>query len=116
MSLFTSPLILRLPRSIGGRIVLKRMRNFGIDTVEMHSGRLHHDFAVHLDKSMRMFRRELLEKLEATVAAIEAALTKGGTLARSRCEVSEERDRDLAEAGKRLDEIKVSVATQLFRI
>lgn len=116
MNLFTSSLILRLPRSIGGRIVLERMRKYGSDTVEMHSGRLHHDFAVRLDKSMRMFRRELLEKLEATVTAIEAALTKGGTLARSRGEASEQRDRDLAQAGKRLDEIKASIATQPFRM
>ncbi len=80
LKIFTSSVILSLPRFIGNRLILNRMREQVRETIEMQSGRVRYDFSVRLDKSVQAFRREMLRRIEATVEGIEAALHKGTQL------------------------------------
>lgn len=77
LKLITSSLILALPKFIGARLILRNTLRYAAECVEMQSGRLRHDFAVRFDSGLREFSREMTEKLEATAAGIDAAITKG---------------------------------------
>ncbi len=77
MKLFTSSLLLALPKFIGDRMLLKKMREYAVDCVEVQSGRLRHDFAQRLEKSAKTFNREMTARLETTAMSIEAAMAKG---------------------------------------
>lgn len=104
--IFTSSVILALPRFISDRLILKRMKEHVQETVEMQSGRVRHDFSVRLDKSVQAFRREMLRRIEATVESIEAALQKGTRLRQVGETEFVSRGRSLQEAVEKLDNIQ----------
>ncbi len=106
LKIFTSSIILALPRFISDRLILKRMKEHVQETIEMQSGRVRHDFAVRLDKSVRAFRREMLRRIEATVESIEAALQKGTQLRQAGKTEFASRGRSLQEAVEGLENIR----------
>ncbi len=69
-----------LPRSLGGPLLLRRMRGFVQEYAEKQSGRVRHDFAQRLERSAQAFKAAMLERVEATVAGVEAAVSKGTQL------------------------------------
>ena len=66
-----------LPGMFSRPLILRRSRRRAADLVDMQSGRLRHDFEEHVRQAARDFRREMLERIGATVAGIEAAIEKG---------------------------------------
>ncbi len=106
LKILTSSVILALPRFLSDRLILKRMKEHVQETVEMQSGRVRHDFAVRLDKSVRAFRREMLRRIEATVESIEAALQKGTQLRQAGETEFVSRGRSLQEAAEKLENIR----------
>lgn len=109
MKIFTSSVILALPKFISDRLILKRMKEHIQETIEMQSGRVRHDFSVRLDKSVQTFRREMLRRIEATVESIEAALQKGTELRQAGETEFVTRSRRLQETAEKLESIRLRI-------
>ncbi|MGO9612328.1 MAG: dynamin family protein [Dissulfurispiraceae bacterium] len=77
LELLVSSLTFSLPKFIGEKIVLKKMKEFLHQVINMQSGRIHYDFAERLDKSKLDFRWEMLQRIEATIEGIGTAIDKG---------------------------------------
>jgi GTP-binding protein EngB required for normal cell division len=73
----TSSIVLALPKLIGDRIVIARMRKLALDLVDMQAGRIRYDIEERLKKNLREFCRQLLSRIEATVSGIEMAVESG---------------------------------------
>ena len=94
LQMLSQTLVRLLPGTLGHPMILRHACARADELVDMQSGRLRHDFEERIRKSAQGFRREMYERIEATVAGIEAAIEKGrqvrsrseGEVA-SRCEV-----------------------------
>lgn len=75
--MLASSLTFALPKFIGDRIILKKMREYMLEVIDMQSGRVRYDFAERLDKSKLDFRWEMLQRIEATIEGISTAIEKG---------------------------------------
>lgn len=73
-------LVLALPRVVGHRLILRDGRRRAAHLVEMHAGRLRYDFEERIKKNIKDFRRELLERVEATIEGLQIAIEKGSAL------------------------------------
>lgn len=71
-------------RMANRRILLQRKEHM-LQTIDMQAGRIRYDFVERLDKSKKRFRREMLDRIDATVTGIDAAVSKGMSI-RSRGE------------------------------
>jgi GTP-binding protein EngB required for normal cell division len=93
LMMLTDRFVQMLPGAIGHPIILRHARQRAVDLTEMQSGRLRHDFEERIKKSVHDFRREMLERIEATVTSIETAIDKGRALRmRSEDEAAARRD------------------------
>jgi|GEM_PF-87490 len=77
LELLVSSLTFSLPKFIGEKIILKKMKEFLHQVIDMQSGRIRYDFAERLDKSKLDFRWEMLKRIEATIEGISTAIDKG---------------------------------------
>jgi predicted GTPase len=75
-------LLLLLPKAIAAPRVRDRVAQMAVDLVETQAGRVRHSFEERLKESMLAFRREMLARMEATVAGIEGAIASGVELRR----------------------------------
>lgn len=104
LEMIASSLTLALPKFIGDRIILKKMKEYFLQVIDVQSGRVRYDFAERMDKSKLEFRWEMLQKIEATIEGIESAIKKGMEQ-RSRADKEvEERKQVLMEMSQRLNE------------
>jgi ribosome biogenesis GTPase A len=92
IEIVASSLTLALPKFFGDRIILKRMREYLIRTIDLQLGRSGSDFEERVQKSKLDFRWEMLRKIEATIEGIGTAVEKG-MRQRSRSEGEVERRR-----------------------
>ncbi|GAB4413397.1 MAG: hypothetical protein OHK0032_09460 [Thermodesulfovibrionales bacterium] len=105
LEMLAGTLTLALPKFIGERIILKKMKEYLHQVIDIQSGRLRYDFAERLDKSKLDFRWEMVQRIDATIEGIETAIKKGMEQ-RSRGEKEvEEREQVLMEMSQRLNEI-----------
>ena len=104
--LLLSILTLLLPKFIGEKIILKKMEEYLERAISMQLSRIGYDFEKRLDKSKLDFRWEMLQRIEATIEGISAAVEKGMTQrAKGEKEVGERKE-ELSETSQKLDEIK----------
>jgi GTP-binding protein EngB required for normal cell division len=75
-------LVLALPKVIGHRIVIARMRKLAVDLVDMQAGRIRYDLEERLKENLRGFSRQLLGRFDATIDSIETAVETGLALRR----------------------------------
>jgi len=80
LRMLTASFVTMLPGALGHPLILRHARGRAADLAEIQSGRLRHDFEERIKKSVHDFRREMLERIEATIAGIEAAIDKGRAL------------------------------------
>ncbi len=73
----TTSLLLALPKLLGDSLVFRQGVKYGRELADTQAGRVRYNFAQRLDKSMRDFKSAMLERLDATLAGIEAAVKKG---------------------------------------
>lgn len=76
LSLLSSSLVLALPKVLGARLVLDRVRRHALESIEMHAGRLRSDFSQRLDKALTSFRHEVAGKVDGAIEGIERAVAK----------------------------------------
>jgi len=106
LAIVASSLTLALPKFFGDKIILNKMREYLVRVVDMQAGRLGSDFEERLDKSKLAFRWDMLQKIDAAIEGIAAAIEKGMTQrSKSEHEVRK-RTQALAETMRQLDEIK----------
>lgn len=105
LEMLASSLTLVLPKFIGDRIIMKKMKEYLLQVIDVQSGRVRYDFAERLDKSKLEFRWEILQRIEATIEGISTAIEKGMNQ-RSRGEKEvEERKQVLLKISEKLNEI-----------
>ncbi|MDA8156739.1 MAG: dynamin family protein [Actinomycetota bacterium] len=113
LEMLTSSLTLALPKFIAEKLILRKMKAYLSQVIDIQSGRAHHDFSERLDKSKLDFRWEMLQKIEATMEGISAAIQTGiSRRAKGEEEVSRRKEaialasEKLKEIGGKLDAIK----------
>ncbi|MEW6570746.1 MAG: dynamin family protein [Nitrospirota bacterium] len=97
---------LSLPKFVGDKIILKKMKDYLHEMIDTQSGRVRFDFAERLDKSKLDFRWEMFERIEATIEGISKAIQKGLSQKSKGEHAVEERKAVLIENEKKMDEIK----------
>ncbi len=109
LELIASSLTFSLPRFIGEKIIIRKMREFLHQVIDMQSGRVRFDFAERLDRSRLDFRREMTGRIEATIEGIGAAIEKGISQRSRSQKEAEERKAKASDVLKRLDGIKAGL-------
>jgi GTP-binding protein EngB required for normal cell division len=106
LRMLTDSLVTMLPGVLGHPMILRHARGRAAELAEIQSGRLRHDFEERIKKSVHDFRREMLERIEATIAGIEAAIDKGRALRMKGESEAASRQAELAAALARIDELE----------
>ncbi len=109
-AIIASTLTLALPKFIGDKIVLKKMKEYLQRVVTTQAARAGNDFEERLDKSKLDFRWEMFQKIDATIAGIASAIEKGMMQRSKGAQEVELRKRMLAETTGKLEEIKSRLA------
>jgi hypothetical protein len=99
-----------LPKFIGDRIILNKMKEYLIRVVDMQLGRQGSDFEERLNKSKLDFRWEMLQKIEAAMEGMSAAIEKGSKQRSKGEQEVEARKQALAQTVERLDIISAKLA------
>ncbi len=115
LQIITSSLILALPKWIGDQLILKAVRKYGNDMVEMQAGRVRYDFSQRLDKSLHAFKATLLARIDTTLASIESAVHKGAEMRADNTQVASERSRDLDATLQVMDDVACRLGKILER-
>lgn len=106
LEVLSKSLTLTLPKFVGDKIILKKMREYLHEMIDTQSGRVRFDFAERLDKSKLDFRWEMYERIEATIKGITSAIEKGLNQKAKGEKAVEERKAVLIENEKRMNEVK----------
>ncbi len=106
IEIVSSSLTLALPKFIGDRIILKKMQEYLIRAIDLQLGRSGNDFEERIQKSKLDFRWEMLQRIEATIGGISAAIEKGITRRNRGGTEVEERQKLLSEAADKLEGVK----------
>ena len=80
LMLLTNSLIRILPGFLGHPLILRQAQQRAAELADMQSGRLRYDLEERIKQSLQIFRRDIRERMDTTVAAIESAIEKGRTL------------------------------------
>ncbi len=109
IEILASTITLALPKFIGDRLILKKMKEFLNKAVSMQCGRIGYDFERRLDKSRLDFRWEMLRRIDATIEGISASLEKGITLRAKSEQDIQARKNELDKIIKKLNQIKAGL-------
>ncbi len=109
-AIIASTLTLALPKFIGDKIILRKMKEYLQRVVTMQAARAGNDFEERLDKSKLDFRWEMFQKIDATIEGLASAIEKGMTQRSKGSQEVEARKRTLAETTRKLDGIKSRLA------
>jgi len=77
LSMLGASLVPLLPRFIGAPVVRRRLTEHAVELVDKQAGRVRHDFEQRLRETALVFRREMHGRTQATIDAIEHAITAG---------------------------------------
>jgi small GTP-binding protein len=106
IEILASTITLALPKFIGDKLVLKKMKEYLHKAVTMQCGRIGYDFERRLDKSRLDFRWVMLRRINETIEGISAAIEKGMTQRTKSEQDVRERKHELAETSRMLNDIK----------
>lgn len=102
---------LSLPKFVGDKIILKKMKDYLLEMLDTQGGRVRYDFVERLDKSKLDFRWEMFERIEATIKGISSAIEKGMNQKSKGEKAVEERKAALLETQDRMDVIRDKLVT-----
>jgi GTPase SAR1 family protein len=106
LEIIASSLTLSLPKFIGEKIIIKRMKEYLHRVITMQLCRIGSDFEERLNKSKLDFRWEMLLRIEATIEGISTAIEKGIAQRSKGEKEATERKHEVAAIMARLDETK----------
>ena len=111
LEIITSSLAFSLPKFIGKKIIIKKMKEYLRRVITMQLCRIGSDFEERLNKSKLDFRWEMLQRIEATREGIGAAIEKG-IMQRSKSEKEATKRRNqVSDILARLNDIRDSLMT-----
>jgi len=116
IEIVTSSLTLLLPKFIGEKIILKKVREYLQRVIDIQTARAGSDFEQRLNKSKLDFRWEMFQRIDATLEGISKAIEKGMSQKSKGEKAVEERKAMLLETEIRMNEIKdklVSIRQQV---
>lgn len=102
----TTSFTLSLPKFLGDKIILKKMREYMLEMIDTQGGRVRYDFAERLDKCKLDFRWEMRQRIEATIEGISTAIEKGMSQKTKGEHAVEERKIVLLESERKMNEIR----------
>jgi 23S rRNA maturation-related 3'-5' exoribonuclease YhaM len=102
---------LSLPKFVGDKIILKKMKDYLLEMLDTQGGRVRYDFVERLDKSKLDFRWEMFERIEATIKGISSAIEKGMNQKSKGEKAVEERKAALLETQDIMDVIRDKLIT-----
>ena len=105
LRIMTTSLLHALPKFLGDGLVLKEALKYGRELADTQAGRVRHDFAQRLDKSMRSFKLAMLARIDATLAGIAAAVEQGLVLDTANTDAAKMRGLELDAILARLDHL-----------
>ena len=73
----TTSIPLLLPRTIGRPLIVRQAKRYGKELADTQAGRIRYDFSRRLECAMSDFRTAMMERLSATIEAIQQAVTTG---------------------------------------
>jgi GTPase Era involved in 16S rRNA processing len=106
IEIVASSLTLLLPKFIGERIILKKVKEYLQRVIDRHTARVGCDFEERLDKSKLDFRWEMRLRIEATSEGISTAIDKGMTQRTRGEKEANERKSQLSQFLSQLDGVK----------
>ena len=106
IEIVASSLTLLLPKFIGEKIILKKVKEYLHRVIDMQTAKVGCDFEERLGKSKLDFRWEMFERIEATIEGISKAIEKGMSQKSKGEEAVEEQKAVLVEAEKRMNGVK----------
>ncbi len=106
LEIITSSLTLSLPKFIGEKIIMRKMKEYLQRVITMQLCRIGSDFEERLDKSKLDFRWEMLKRIEATIKGISAAIEKGVTQRSMSEKEAIERKNEVAEILQKIDAVR----------
>jgi len=106
IAIVASSLTLLLPKFIGEKIILKKVKEYLNRVIDVHTAKVGCDFEERLNKSKLDFRWEMFQRIEATLEGISKAIEKGMSQKSRGEEAVEEQKAILIEAEKKMNEIK----------
>ena len=106
IEIVASSLTLLLPKFLGERIILKKVKEYLHRVIDVQTAKVGCDFEERLDKSKLTFRWEMFQRIEATLEGISKAIEKGMSMKDKGEQAFEERKAVLIETEKRMNEIK----------
>lgn len=77
LGIFSSSIILALPRNLGAPLTLRRFKSRARELIELHAGRLRSDIEDRLHRSVEAFRTRLFASTQGTLGRIEEAIGRG---------------------------------------
>jgi hypothetical protein len=106
IEIVTSSLTLLLPKFIGEKIILKKIKEYLQRVIDIQTARVGCDFEDRLNKSKLDFRWEMFQRIDATIEGIAKAIEKGINQKAKGEKAVEERKALLSETEKKMNEIK----------
>ncbi len=106
LEIITSSLTLSLPKFIGEKIIIKKMKEYLQRVITRQLCRIGSDFEERLDRSKLDFRWEMLQRIEATIEGIGAAIEKGVTQRSMSEKEANERKNEVAEILRKIDAVR----------
>ncbi|MGH8113060.1 MAG: dynamin family protein [Rhodanobacteraceae bacterium] len=100
-----------VPGAFGRALLLKRARRRTAELVDTQSGRVHYDIAQRVDGATQAARRDLLRRLDATIASVEAAIDRGRALKSRGEDVVAERRQDIESQLARIEALTAHALT-----
>jgi hypothetical protein len=97
---------LLLPKFIGDKIILKKMKEYLCRVIDLHTAKVGYDFEKKLDKGKLDFRWEMRCRIEATIEGIRTAIDKGITQRSGGEKEAIERKSQISQILARLDGVK----------
>ena len=109
IEIVTTSLTLLLPKFIGEKIILKKVKEYLQRVIDIQTARVGCDFEERLNKSKLDFRWEMFQRIDATTEGISKAIEKGISEKSKGERAVEERKAVLTETERRMNEIKENV-------
>ena len=106
IGIVASSLPLLLPKFIGERIIIKKMKEYLHRVIDVQTARVGYDFEQRLEKSKLDFRWEMLQRIEATIEGIGVAIEKGMSQRSKGEKKATERKTQVSDIIVRIDGIK----------
>jgi GTPase SAR1 family protein len=106
IEIVTSSVTLLLPKFIGEKIILKKMKEYLNRVTDLHTAKVGYDFEKRLDKGKLDFRWEMRRRIEATIEGIRNAIDKGMTQRSGGEKEATERKTHVSQVLNRLNSVK----------